>query len=47
MAIYIIRGERVTAHAAAPAKAPKGSLIIRSEDEIESSDLTASRLVSL
>jgi len=47
MAIYIIRGERVTAHAAAPAKLPKDSLMIRSADEIESSDLTASRLVSL
>jgi DNA-binding MarR family transcriptional regulator len=47
MAICIIRGERVTAHAAAPARAPRGSLIIRSADEIESSDLTASRLVSL
>jgi hypothetical protein len=47
MAIYTIRGEQVTAHAVAPAKAPKGSLMIRSADEIESSDLTASRLVSL
>ena len=47
MAIYIIRGKCVTAHAAAPAKAPKGSLIISSADEIESSDLTASQLVSL
>ena len=47
MAIYIINGERVTAHNAAPAKAPKGSLIISSADEIESRDLTASRLVSL
>ena len=47
MAIYIIRGERVTAHAAAPARAPKGSLIISSADEIESSDLTPSQLVSL
>ena len=47
MAIYIIRGERVTAHAVAPAKAPTGSLMIRSADEIGSSDLTASRLLSL
>jgi len=47
VAIYIIRGERVTAHAEPPAKAPKGSLIIHSAEEIESSDLTASRLVSL
>jgi hypothetical protein len=47
MAMYIIHGERVTAHAAVPAKTPKGSLIIRSANEIESSDLTASRLVSL
>jgi Protein of unknown function (DUF3489) len=47
MAIYIIRGERVTAHAAAPAKTSKDSLIVRSADEVESSDLSASRLVSL
>jgi len=47
MAIYIIRGERVTAHAVSPAKAPKGSLMIRSADEIGSSHLTTSRLVSL
>jgi hypothetical protein len=47
MAIYIIHGKCVTAHAATPARVPKGSLIIRSADEIESSDLTASRLVSL
>jgi hypothetical protein len=41
MAIYIIRGERVTADTTAPAKLPKGSLIIRSAGEIGSSDLTA------
>jgi len=47
MATYIINGERVTAHAAVPANVPKGSLIVRSVDQIETSDLTASRLVSL
>jgi Protein of unknown function (DUF3489) len=47
MTIYMIRGETVTAHATAPAKAPKGSLTIRSADEIASSDLSASRLVAL
>jgi hypothetical protein len=47
MTIYMIRGETVTAHAASPAKAPKGSLTIRSGDEIASSDLSASRLVAL
>jgi len=47
MGTYIINGERVTAHAAAPAKVPKGSLIICSADQIETSDLTVSQLVSL
>jgi hypothetical protein len=47
MTLYMIRGETVTAHAAAPAKPPKGSLTIRSEGEIASSDLPASRLVAI
>src|SRR5712671_2945644 len=47
MTIYMIRGETVTAHAAAPAKPPKGSLTIRSADDIASSDLPASRLVAI
>ena len=47
MTIYMIRGEQVTAHAIAPAKAPKGSLMIHSADEIHSSDLPASQLVAL
>ena len=47
MTIYMIRGETVTAHAAAPAKPPKGSLTIRSAGEIASSDLPASRLVAI
>ena len=47
MTIYMIRGETVTAHAAAPAKPPKGSLTIRSADEIASSDLPASHLVAI
>lgn len=47
MAIYMIRGGQVTAHAAVPAKAPKGSLIVRSAAEIESSDLTSSQLAAL
>jgi hypothetical protein len=34
MTIYMIRGETVTAHAAAPAKPPKGSLTIRSAGDI-------------
>ena len=47
MAVYMIHGERVTALAAAPTKAPKGSLIARSEHEIGSSSLTSSQLVAL
>ena len=47
MAAYIIRGEQVKALAATPAKAPKGSLMIRSADEIATSDVPASRLVAL
>src|SRR6267154_36112 len=47
MTIYMIRGETVTAHAAAPAKPPKGSLTIRSAGDIASSDLPASRLVAI
>jgi hypothetical protein len=47
MAVYMIHGEQVTAHAAAPTKAPKGSLIARSEHEIGSSKLTSPQLVAL
>jgi hypothetical protein len=47
MAIYIIRGDQVAALAAVPANAPRGSLVIRSADEIGASDLSASRLVAL
>ena len=47
MAAYIIRGEQVKALAATPAKAPKGSLMIRSADEIATSDVPPSRLVAL
>ncbi len=47
MAVYMIRGEQVTAHAAALAKAPKGALIIRAADEIGASDLPSSQLVAL
>ena len=47
MAIYIIHGERVTACDAVPAKLSKGSLIVRSADEIASSNLPSPRLVSL
>src|SRR5260370_22656075 len=47
MTIYMIRGETVTAHAAAPAKPPKGSLTIGSAGDIASSDLPASHLVAI
>jgi hypothetical protein len=47
MTIYLIRGETVTAQAAAPAKPAKGSLTIRSADDIASSDLPVSRLVAI
>src|SRR5713101_7648612 len=47
MTIYMIRGETVTAHAAAPAKPPKGSLTIRAAGDIASSDLPASHLVAI
>src|SRR5260370_31322335 len=47
MTIYMIRGETVTAHAAAPAKPPKGSLTIGSAGDIASSDLTAPPLVAI
>jgi DNA-binding MarR family transcriptional regulator len=47
MAIYMICGERVTAHTAAPAKTPKGAMLIRSKDELETSDLTSPQLVAL
>jgi Protein of unknown function (DUF3489) len=47
MAVYMIHGDRVTTHAAAPTKAPKGSLIARSEHEIGSSNLISSQLVAL
>ena len=47
MAVYMICGERVTAHAAAPAKPPVGAIIIPSKDELDSSDLTSSQLVAL
>jgi hypothetical protein len=47
MTIYLINGETVTAHAAAPAKPAKGSLTIRSAGDIAASDLPASRLVAI
>jgi hypothetical protein len=47
MALYIIRGDTVTAYAAAPAKAPKDALNIRSAREIETSDLSAGDLCAL
>jgi DNA-binding MarR family transcriptional regulator len=47
MAVYMIRDEQVTAHIAAPAKMPKGALLICSKDELETSDFTSSQLVAL
>ncbi len=47
MSIYVVNGDKVAARAAAPAKVSKGSLIISSADDIEASDLPASRLVSI
>jgi DNA-binding MarR family transcriptional regulator len=47
MTVYMIRGEQVTAHTAAPTKLPRGSLLICSKDELDSSDLTSSQLVAL
>jgi hypothetical protein len=47
MTIYVIRGGAVSAHAVAPAKQPKGRVVICSSAEIEASDLTAARLVAI
>ena len=47
MALYIIRNDKVTAYTAAPAKMRKSALIISSAEEIETSDLPATRLVAL
>ena len=47
MTIYMIRGETVTAHAAAPAKLPNGSLTLRSAGEIASSNLPTAHLVAI
>jgi hypothetical protein len=47
MTVYMIRGVQITAHTTAPAKPPKGTLLICSKDELESSDRTSSQLVAL
>ena len=47
MTLYIIRRGKVTAERSAPAHTPKDALIVRSAAEIETSDLTAARLVAL
>ena len=47
MTLYIIRRGKVTAQRSAPARTPKHALIVRSAAEIETSDLTAARLVAL
>jgi hypothetical protein len=45
--LFMIRGDKITTHAAAPAKTPKNALLIGSAKELEASDLPAARLVAI
>jgi hypothetical protein len=47
MTVYLIRGDRVAAHANLPGKAPKGAIPIRSLKNLEGSGLPMGRLVAI
>jgi Protein of unknown function (DUF3489) len=47
MTLYIIRGDTVTAHASAPARASKDELQLRSAKELEASQLSNAQLAAI
>src|SRR3954454_17667348 len=47
MTVYIIRGERVTAHRSAPELLSKGEVVIGSAEEITASGLALARMVAI
>lgn len=47
MTLYIIRGETVSAHAAAPAASSEGELLVQSPEDIEASALSKSQLAAI
>ncbi len=47
MTVYLIRGDRVAAHANLPAKAPKGAIPVRFFAELKASGLPMARLVAI
>jgi hypothetical protein len=47
MTLYIIRGDTVSAHAAAPAPSSEGELLVQSPEDIEASALSKSQLAAI
>lgn len=47
MPVYIITGDKVAAHAKAPAKLAKASIVVQASEDLDSPDLATARLTAI